>query len=80
MIFQIINVQSYNAHRADVYPAGIYYRDEFWKVIEIVDRWYEGPRKAGGPVYNYFKIRTEPENVFIIRHNLRLDIWAVLLG
>lgn len=47
------------------------------EVTDILDRWYEGG-SPGRPAVRYFKIRTGDGSVFILRHAVIFDAWAVL--
>ena len=49
-----------------------------YEVVEIVDRWYEGPRRAGGPVRHYFKVRSRSDAVFLLVHDLAADTWGMV--
>ena len=49
-----------------------------YEVVEIMDRWYEGPRRAGGPVRHYFKVRSRSAAVFLLVHDLATDTWGVV--
>jgi len=81
MIFEIIeDVITYSGSKPDEYPLEFTFRDTQYQVREIIDRWYESGVKAGTPIYNYFKVLTEQNDVFIIRHNQRYDSWALLIS
>lgn len=79
MVFEIVEVQTYCGGRADERPVSFLYREEKIVVDEIIDRWYESGQKAGGPVYNYFKVHTG-DRFYILRHNLKHGAWSVLLS
>jgi hypothetical protein len=49
-----------------------------YDVAEIVDRWYEGARVAGGPVRHYFKVRTRTGAVFLLAHGPAADLWTLV--
>jgi hypothetical protein len=49
-----------------------------YEVAEILDRWYEGPRRAGGPVRHYFKVRTLNDSRFLLVHDLACDEWSLV--
>lgn len=79
MIFEIVEVQTYSGGIADERPVFFIYGKEKIIVEEIIDRWYESGPKAGGAVYNYFKVQAG-ERFYILRHNLRHDAWSLLLS
>ena len=79
MVFEIVEVQTYSGSGADERPVSFIYREEKIVIDEIIDRWYESGPRAGGAVYNYFKVRTK-DRFYILKHNLRHDAWSVLLS
>jgi hypothetical protein len=49
-----------------------------YDVAEIVDRWYQGPRRAGGSVLHYYKVRSRGESVFLIAYDQTHDDWFLV--
>jgi len=49
-----------------------------YDVAGILDRWYEGPRRAGGPTRLYFKVRSRGGSLFIVAHDLPADVWSLV--
>ena len=49
-----------------------------YDVAEVVDRWYQGPRRAGGSVLHYYKIRSRGDSVFLIAYDQRQDGWFLI--
>jgi hypothetical protein len=49
-----------------------------YDVAEVVDRWYEGPRRAGGTSRRYFKVRTQGGSLFLVAHDARADAWFLV--
>lgn len=45
------------------------------KILEIVDRWYEGAL-PGRPEVAYFKARTHETRIYILRHAMLFDAWG----
>ena len=80
LAFEVIKVETYFGHKADSYPRSFQFQNKTWDIEEIEDRWYEGSVQAGGPVMNYFKVRTTSSQQFILRHNLNRNIWAVKIA
>jgi hypothetical protein len=58
-------------------PRRLRIRHAVYEVVDIVDRWYEGPRHAGGPVRHYFKVATRSGAVFLLAHEVTTDVWEV---
>lgn len=80
MLFEILEVVSYSGSREEEIPLRFLYQGQWWEVVEIVDRWLEGSRRAGGPVYRYYKVLSQSNRQFILRYNSRQQIWSVLLN
>jgi hypothetical protein len=49
-----------------------------YDVVEIVDRWYEGPPHAGRPIQHYYKVRSRGGSLFLIAHADGTDAWFLL--
>ena len=49
-----------------------------YDVVEIVDRWYQGPRRAGGSVLHYYKVRSRGASVFLIAYDAGVDAWFLV--
>jgi len=77
MIFELIEVEGYSGFRANERPIAFNYLNRRWEVKEIIDRWYEGCIKAGGPTFAYFKVRTCDDETFLLRYNARFKTWAL---
>lgn len=77
MIFEIIDVECYCGYKKDEKPISFYFQDQHWKIKEIIDRWYDGGINPKRQIFNYFKVMTENEKIFILRYNPDLRNWAV---
>lgn len=73
-----IQVECYSGYKVDESPVVFTALGRRWEVSEIVDRWYEGGIKPDKPVVDYFKVKTEDGNVFILRYDAHSDIWSIL--
>ena len=77
MIYEQIDVVSYCGYRPNERPISFVFQEKTWEVIEILERWHEGSKKAGAPTYSFFKINTISGNQFILRYNNRYKTWAI---
>jgi hypothetical protein len=73
-----IKVESYPGQEGGEYPVSFYWRDTKYEIKEIADRWYQAHPDPGGPVANYFKVRTASKSIFIIKHVLESDDWFLV--
>jgi hypothetical protein len=55
-----LNVQCYAGHKADERPQRFQLNDRDYVVEEVLDRWY-------GPEHEFFKLRVDDGNVYILR-------------
>lgn len=67
-----IRVECYAGYRADEQPRRFYIGERCYEVSEVIDQWY-------GPDYRYFKLRTEDDGIYILRHGETKDIWELTL-
>ena len=79
MIFAIIEVQTYDGAKTAERPLRFEYQGKTHVVAQVIDRWYEGHPVAGRPNYNYFKVLTTNNEVFILRYNQRYEVWSLLI-
>ncbi|MBW2674102.1 MAG: hypothetical protein JRD89_11925 [Deltaproteobacteria bacterium] len=79
MILERVDVACYDGYKAHERPRTFVFRGWRWEVSEIIDRWYEGGREAGGPSLDYFKVRTREGPVFLLRYNALFDGWAIVV-
>jgi hypothetical protein len=77
MDFHRITVECYSGYKANERPVSFTYGDKTWRIKEIIDRWYEGGTEPGRPVLDYYKVRTEGGEVFILRYNALFDAWSL---
>ncbi len=80
MVFLVVPVKVYEGARPAERPIEFVFDDETFKVVEIIDRWYEGNQVAGRPNYTYFKVLTHTGKTFILRYNQRHEVWSVLIN
>jgi hypothetical protein len=73
-----IKVTCHSGYKADEYPVSFIWKDIPFNIIEITDRWYEGYNKPPEKRSDYFRIKTDPGNSFLIRHDLEKDKWFLV--
>ena len=56
-----LSVQCYAGHKADEKPLRFHLNDHECLVEEVLDRWY-------GPDHQFFKLRADDGNLYILRH------------
>jgi hypothetical protein len=70
-----IKVECHSGYKADEYPKYFYRDDERFEIQEITDRWYQGDSDPKFPVSNYFKVKTDSGEIYLIKHDLNRDEW-----
>jgi len=74
-----IEVECYSGYRADDYPKCFHLYNDRYEILEILDRWYQGELDPELPVSNYFKVLTDRDGPFIIKHDIAADEWYLYL-
>src|SRR4029453_1347163 len=64
-----VKVECYAARKADERPMRFQLGDRSHFVEEVVDQWY-------GPDGEYFKVRADDANVYVLRHDNTTDEWS----
>lgn len=77
--FEPIKVETLDFYRGQQEPRRFYWRDRWWTIDDVIDRWYEGYVEETKVPMRYFKVRTEEGSVFILRYNQLFDGWAILV-
>ena len=80
MKFEVINVNAYSGYKSDERPASFRFQGKDYKVVEIVDRWYEGSVESKNPCMNYFKVKAEDSREYVLRYNSLFDKWSILIN
>jgi len=76
MHFERISVQAYSGYKVNERPVSFSLRGRRYRVIEIVDRWYEGYN--GPAALDYFKVIADDGQSYILRYNSLFDAWSLL--
>jgi hypothetical protein len=79
MQFEVIEVQCYAGYKSNERPVSFSLSGREYHIVEIIDRWYEGSADSSMPLLNYFKIKTDDGDHYIIRYNPLFDKWSVAL-
>jgi hypothetical protein len=70
-----IEVECHSGYKADEYPKCFCWDNKRCKIQEIIDRWYQGESNPKFPVSNYFKVKTDSGESYIIKHDIERDKW-----
>lgn len=73
-----IKVECYSGYKADEYPKCFYWDDERFEIKEVLDRWFQGDQNPDWPVADYFKVCTTCGRQYIIKHEIKSDVWYLV--
>jgi len=73
--FTPIEVVTYSGYKADERPVSFLYGNIRYTIENIVDRWYEGGEIAGRKIIHYYKVDTERNEQFLLKHDPEVDRW-----
>lgn len=73
-----IKVKSYAGHKSDEYPVSLEFNSLNYNIVKILDRWYQLDQTDNRPAANYFKVVTDRQQIFIIKHETRTDNWFLI--
>ncbi len=76
-IFEDIEVDSYAGYKGEESPRAVLYQEKRYEVAEVLDRWYEGGLDPQAVRHNYFKIKAETGEIFLIRYTPRYEAWTL---
>lgn len=73
-----VKVECHSGYKADEYPKCYYLDDIRYDITEITDRWYQSDRDSDWPESDYYKVKTATGVQFILKHELKNDLWYLL--
>ncbi len=79
MEFEIIEVKTRDEYRGAQEPLSFGWRSDEHRIVEILDRWYEGRMDSTRMPMLYFKVRTGSGEVFILRYHELFRSWSIKL-
>lgn len=77
--FDPIQVACYEGYKADESPRSFVWEGRTYHITKVVDRWYEGSLNEKTEALDYFKVRTDEGDIYVIRRNRLFDSWAILI-
>ena len=75
-----VDVQSYAGSKAHERPRRFSLEGRTVEVVEIVDRWYEAGVDPRRPPADYFKVRGDDGEVYLLRYSRRGEAWFLVRG
>jgi hypothetical protein len=78
-ILESIEVESYSGYKLHESPRVFIYKNKKYIIQEVIDRWYEGGSKPDAPIINYFKVRADNGNQYLIRYDSYHDEWTMVI-
>ncbi len=76
-IFEEIEVECYAGYKGEETPRAFVYQGKRHEIIEVVDRWYQGGLDPHDPRHDYFRVKTNEGEIFIIRYTPRFQAWTL---
>jgi hypothetical protein len=73
-----IKVECHSGYKADEYPRCFYLENTRFEIKEISDRWYQSRTTLEWPIADYFKVYTASNAIYLIKHELKSDLWFLV--
>ena len=67
----LITVQTYAGYEGDERPVSFSREGGFFRIMEIVDRWYD-------PDHTCFKVLADDGKLYLLRHDMNADGWYLV--
>lgn len=74
-----VKVECHSGHKADEYPTCFYLNDKRFDIRQIVDRWYQSDQHPDFPAADYFKVLTNQNQQFLLKHEWKLGRWLLIV-
>lgn len=68
----MLSVETYSGYKADERPLSFTLGDHRFTINEVIDRWL-------GTDDAYFKVMADDGNRYVLRHDLDLDTWDMVM-
>lgn len=65
-----LRVECYSGYKGEETPRAFYIGDRRCDVDEVIDRWLD-------PEHRYFKVTCGDGGLYILRHDIRSEIWEL---
>ncbi len=76
MRFKICKVETISSHSYPGQPKRFFYKNKWWEIDTIEDRWYEGGLDPERALILYYKVESE-ERFFILRYLPYFQKWQI---
>ena len=76
-VFEEIAVECYAGYKGGENPRAFVYHEKRHRIVEILDRWYEGGLDPQDLRHDYFKVKTVTGEIFLVRHTPRFQAWTL---
>ncbi|MBW1972598.1 MAG: hypothetical protein JRI44_07155 [Deltaproteobacteria bacterium] len=73
-------VKDYSGYKTPESPRAFVLNGREYKIIDIVDRWYEGGVYGKEPKMDYYKVIADNGKMYILRYNALFDGWGILVS
>ena len=76
-VFEEIEVECYAGYKGEETPRAFVYQEKRYAIVEVLDRWHEGGLDPQDLRHDYFRVKTEDGEIFLIRHTPRFQAWTL---
>jgi hypothetical protein len=73
-----IKVECHAGSKSEEYPVCFYMGKIKFEITDIADRWYQTVATPDWPVANYFKVRTAGKNIYLLKHDQKMNQWFLI--
>ena len=74
-----IKVECHSGDKADDYPKNFVWDKIEFKIVEIIDRWYEAYYKSTTRTVNYIKVKTNLVGSYLLKHDTEINSWFLVV-
>ena len=76
-VFDEILVECYAGYKGEETPRAFVHQERRYRIAEVLDRWYEGSLDPNDLRHDYFRVKTEDDEIFLIRYTPRFQAWTL---
>ena len=74
-----IEVRCHSGYKADEYPKSFTWYEKEFRIMEIIDRWYQADRDPEVPEADYYKVKADDGGQYILKNEKLSDYWYLVI-
>jgi hypothetical protein len=79
VVLEQVQVDTRDDYRGAQEPTGFVWCEQYFEIIQVTDRWYEGRMDSTRMPLRYFRVATTGGEQFLLRYHEFFHTWSILI-